>query len=98
MCICVHIRVSFDSWESIPAPLVVMETAGTVCVSVFFHPKNIERAGSRSGPHSDLFSRSCLIHFFHFLLFVSTAVNSDTVRRSGVTQCLMLRVASEGAR
>lgn len=38
------VRVSFDSWESISAPLVVMETVGAMCMCLCFieeHPHHL---------------------------------------------------------
>lgn len=79
MCIYVHVHVSFDSWESISAAPVVMETVGTVCVCVCMcvsleTPEIEQGAGlvRRTRATFRPLSASDLIHFFHFLFFVST--------------------------
>lgn len=77
---CAHMRVhmSFDSWES--APLVVMETVGTVCMCVRFAgetPKIEQGAGlvGRTGATFRPLSR-CL-HFFYVRMSVSVS-SSET--------------------
>ncbi len=76
---CVH--VSFDSWESISAALVVMETVGTTCMYVCFTGDPQNRAGSRSGQEDQchIQTRSRLISFLMFVLVRSSETTATLV-------------------